>query len=711
MAIGFHVPTKAPQAKHRKASDPADMLLQFDSGDGISLHEATHNTIALGSSGTGKTSSVILPALHSLLRAGYAGLVVDIKGNFTEQAKALAKHFGREADIVEFGTGKHATPINILDGMDSRQVFDFLRILTVTPFAGQSHSLDWHLKGVRQAADCLELLRIMHGHCSDISADLGTLEQLVNDATLAASMFKYSSKNVSASKSREYRELFRRVNNDTFHLCAQKEGRGGSMSSGYSEQVTWRLGAIRDALSLFREAPGVLRNFAASGASGIDLARLIYDEGKVVVLRFGVAAGGVGALLARHMLEAFYAATYQRGLALPEGKRVFLVGDEAQDFLDLNPYNKNNDNTFTAKAREFQVIQVLGTQSVASLGSRGAGAAQVNEYLNNFSNKLILFNDDPLTLNLAERFDPHFSFQDMGQGQCLAIHFDAEKHRPVCTHEGLQQGHDAVKGLIPQDQSDMYIFPTMSDPIQALEDVFNEVCQIAAQPHRAVQAMQPITAEESESTRGIVKHPLRNVTPGEIFEDLFGGASEGSQKEARLIETPSTEKEPTEFQKFMEQHPDTFHKSPLKGYELPKGWLSVLVRGTFMVKSMELSVIIKGFNISGNRLYAIGDSASTGLKVLNELLAATRCTCPACGKQVGQSATPEGDFSEAGDELEGKVFAFCDDCLWKAGFVTEKTDQRTGTSGCPTHDKNTSVFHRLRRAGAKWGSESRDEEA
>lgn len=671
MAMGFHVPIKAPKVTRQQA-DPAEMLLTFDGGGGISLHEATHNTIALGSSGTGKTSSVILPALRSLLQAGYAGLVVDVKGNFSEQTRALAKHFGREGDLVEFGTGRHAMPINILDSMDSRQVFEFLRILTVTPFNGQTHNLDWHLKGVRQAADCLELLRIMHAHCPEITADLGTLDQIVNDGNLATAMFKYFSKKLSVSENKVQRDLLRRVKNDEFHLCAQKEGRSSSGNTSYGEQVTWRLGAVRDALAIIREAPGVLHSFAAPGASGIDLARLIYDEGKIVVMRFGVAAGGIGAMLARHMLEAFYAATYQRGLALPEGKRVFFVGDEAQDFLDLNPYNKNNDNSFTAKAREFKVIQVLGTQSVASLGSRGAGAAQVNEYLNNFSNKLILFNDDPQTLNLAERFDPGFSFQNMGQGQCLAIHFDAEKHRPVCSRERLQQAHDAVKVLVPQCQPDMNVHPPEPNS-PTLEDVYRSMCRATGEDGQEEQS-RPIPAGICAAMKDATKRKPHASTAGEIFDAAFGTEQGRDEEIADPDVIPSTERESTEFRRFVGRNPTIFHKTNLKGNELPKGWMPLLERGISMVRAMELSLQVRGFNIREGRLYALGDNFSTGLEALNELLAITLCTCPACGKLVEQDAHQEGDVPDFARETEEKAFTFCDDCLSKAGFTPPKAN-------------------------------------
>lgn len=666
MAIGFHVPSKTPKGT-RQACVPSEMLLTFDGGGGISLHEATHNAIALGSSGTGKTSSVILPALRSLLQAGYAGLIVDIKGNFTEQAKALAKHFGREADIVEFGTGSHARPVNILDGMDNRQVFEFLRILTVLPFTGHTGNLDWHLKGVRQAADCFELLRIMHTHCQEVTADLGTLDQLINDARLATAMFKFFSKNLSSPNNKGHRDLLRRVNNDEFHICSHKEGKSSSGNTSYAEQVTWRLGAVRDALSFIREAPGILRNFAAPGAPGIDLARLIYDDNKVVVLRFGVAAGSTGALLARHVLEAFYAATYQRGLALPEGQRVFLVGDEAQDFLDLKPYNKNNDNSFTAKAREFRVIQVLGTQSVASLGSRGAGAAQVNEYLNNFSNKVILFNDDPLTLNLAERFDPAFSFQDMKQGECLAIHFDAEKHRPVCSREGLQQAHDAVKNIVPHHHPEQHI-RLMEQEQSVLEDTFKNMCQKASQDKQEARATTPEPSPKIQPVTGI----SRTVSAGGIFDELFDIKKEEPESSAPL-EPEGFSKEPTELQRLVARYSSLFTKALPLGCEVPRGWLPTLERSMDMVKAMELTLHIRGFHCKNGRLYVLGEKAHMGLEALNSLLAVTCCTCPACGAHIIKTESlPEGEFP--GEGVDERDFAFCADCLCKAGFVPEKSN-------------------------------------
>ncbi|MCL2124274.1 MAG: type IV secretory system conjugative DNA transfer family protein, partial [Desulfovibrionaceae bacterium] len=61
----------------------ADQFMRFDSGRGISFAEGCHNTIILGSTGSGKTSSAILPAAAAFLSAGFPGLAIDIKGCFS----------------------------------------------------------------------------------------------------------------------------------------------------------------------------------------------------------------------------------------------------------------------------------------------------------------------------------------------------------------------------------------------------------------------------------------------------------------------------------------------------------------------------------------------------------------------------------------------------------------------------------------------------
>ena len=97
-------------------SDPQECLLRFDSGNHITFEDARHHMLVMGTTGSGKTASVVLPALFRLIEAGHRGIIVDIKGNLRDQARAFARQCGREADLVEFGSASSATPLNLLSG-------------------------------------------------------------------------------------------------------------------------------------------------------------------------------------------------------------------------------------------------------------------------------------------------------------------------------------------------------------------------------------------------------------------------------------------------------------------------------------------------------------------------------------------------------------------------------------------------------------------
>ena len=87
--IGFSIPIEAPIEK--PVQPRADLFLRFGDGRGISYDEGCHNTIILGSTGSGKTSSAILPAAAALLSAGFPGLAIDIKGSFSGKSASLPK--------------------------------------------------------------------------------------------------------------------------------------------------------------------------------------------------------------------------------------------------------------------------------------------------------------------------------------------------------------------------------------------------------------------------------------------------------------------------------------------------------------------------------------------------------------------------------------------------------------------------------------------
>ncbi|MHB1671504.1 MAG: type IV secretory system conjugative DNA transfer family protein, partial [Acidiferrobacter sp.] len=104
---------------HRRGlwRDPRRRALVFDAAD------LGQNLLVLGGIGSGKTTSVIQPALLQCLAQGMGGLLFDIKGDFGVAAAGLANRTGRELIVV--GPGRRA--FNLLRGLTPEAAAGFLK--------------------------------------------------------------------------------------------------------------------------------------------------------------------------------------------------------------------------------------------------------------------------------------------------------------------------------------------------------------------------------------------------------------------------------------------------------------------------------------------------------------------------------------------------------------------------------------------------------
>ena len=101
-----------------------DALFTFDSGKTLSFSDGARSIAIIGGTGSGKTTSVILPMIDALMRQGFGGVILDIKGNLGAQTRALAQRCGRQADIIEFGSSHTAQPTNLLAGLKKHEIAD-----------------------------------------------------------------------------------------------------------------------------------------------------------------------------------------------------------------------------------------------------------------------------------------------------------------------------------------------------------------------------------------------------------------------------------------------------------------------------------------------------------------------------------------------------------------------------------------------------------
>ena len=598
--IGFLAEHESPKPC-AKPEDEGGLLCSFDEGGGVSFLEGTHNVLVLGGTGRGKTSSVILPALDRLLGAGFGGLVIDVKGNFTEQTRSLARLHDREEDILELGTSPSARRVNLLAGLDLTTIGRLLKSLTLH---GVEHSgnNDWHEKGVNIATDAAQLLLYLAESEPCFTPRLSLLHALCTDYGLARSLFAYFKAHILDPARPDHSAFVRRVRDVHFHLFTTRPESFGKSSSEWERQMSWNLQRIREILARLSDDAALLRNFSAeTRETDLDFARLVYQEKKVVVLRFGVGASEAGSLIARFIKERFYRDVYRNGLRmLRPGQHTFLVADEFQDIMDVNSESDLNDFSWFSKSREFRNINLVSAQSMASLHARATRRAAVTSLLSNCSTKLVLQFDDPETLAyLAAYPGLPVSAQNLSRGRALVLKYDLSDRSYSVSEQGLQNSHDSGQSRLPSIQPRE----------DSLEVVATESFGDGGLPAEVLDKVLACDPAQRNETPGM-REALRPWPRLSAFHDRY-----------RALLAPDITAD---------------HLA------IPPGWMALVETAMARIAALDVPVRIRGIGADGNVLHIdLGFSASPAWDAVSRAREKSRKTCMLCGKTVRRKKTSQ----------------------------------------------------------------------
>ncbi|BAH74951.1 type IV secretory system conjugative DNA transfer family protein [Solidesulfovibrio magneticus] len=608
-SIGFCAKTPVrPQIEPAK-----DAIIKFDSGISISREEACYNTLVLGSTGTGKTTSVILPAIGALIEKGHSGLIIDIKGNLSEQVRILATKRGRIDDVVEFGSSKNASKVDLLSGLSISQVRELLTVIATFQFGNMTSNLDWHTKGVTIATECVTLLRYLNEKNNEIQTNLKNLVDILNDWPLAARLFQYFKKHVLDTNSKDQKDFLSRVQSDNFNPLVYDNRK--SSSNTFNEQTTWRLGAVRNGLTEFLQNSSIAQNFATSG-SGLNLADLIYKQRKIVLLRFDGTSGQVGAWLSRYVLTEYYRAVFENGLKLNKEEYTFFVGDEFQELSDFHPSNRYNDNSFAAKSREYKNVTIVGTQSVSSLQSRGASGASVLEFLNNVNNRIFMYCDDPVSQEVARRYNEAVFLNELEPGRAFVVKFDAQSRRRLQYVENLQISHDELQMELAEAPSNVETVMEEAKEAPSLEMIF--------------EILESKDKEKQEEVKKDEGPRIPGRIPGRIPHRMRFNEDDDEEEEPKS-------KIPNNMQQIVERFPH-FFKTAMKGgrisIQIPNGWVQAFENALDAFARTGLEVDICNIFIGSDGNLTLGATNSCGVNILDSFLKNTHRLCPICGNEL-----------------------------------------------------------------------------
>ena len=662
--IGF-----ARGTANKPSKEPDKCVLYFDSGDGVTFEDARHHILALGTTGSGKTASVVLPTLSRLIQGGHPGIVIDIKGNLLEQAYILAQQHGRGDDLVELGSSSSATPLNLLCGMDIAAVRELLKTFIRQQGFLSGYNKDWHVKGAYQACDCAQLLRYLTALNTAFEPTLQLINIMLNDFVLTSRLFGIFKEAVFDEGNKEQRMFLQQIQSNKFHIFHFDAEKGsGKENATYNEQLTWNLQAIRMALADFIDAPGIARGFASHGAAGLDMQSLLAQK-KIVLLRFGPDTGPIGATLSRLLLEAYYKAVYATGLHMPQGEYTFACLDEFQDFADLGD-GRFSDVNFTSQAREFRSIFLASTQSMSALANRGNSLAGVNALISNCNTRIIFYSDDPFTQSMTTMYDASVLLNVLQAGEAFIVRYDTEKRQHSFGIETLQQSFETTHGMLQEagfvggnkPESDQGTQAATQDTV--LHDILAEYEKakedaICAKVHAEAAIMMQMYGENKMRAEDKKKQdtsvPLQTtwldgmdqVMP-KIAEQVVGNLEFGQRIGTEL----------------RRKYPQLFPEERRVFVSLPPGWVSYLEKALEAFSTSGLGISIEHIANDKGTLKvrtAKGGDKNLSEHIMNALLEGTSKLCSLCGEFAHPSYRHE-------------IFV-CEACLRKFGLSRPEADE------------------------------------
>ena len=138
-AMGFRIDGINTQSKISSAIPPVDF----------------QHVLVEGSTGSGKTASLILPTLEDRLERGHMIIFFDHKGHEHKKVKHLAQEAGRMSDVVEIGK-PHASYINLMAELDT------IRLKDIVKEQGMSKDPYWSNSAANLLEDIVAPLRRLH---------------------------------------------------------------------------------------------------------------------------------------------------------------------------------------------------------------------------------------------------------------------------------------------------------------------------------------------------------------------------------------------------------------------------------------------------------------------------------------------------------------------------------------------------------------------
>lgn len=331
------------------------------------------NILITGSIGSGKTSCAISNILDGFFKNKFGGLVIDIKGNYINQVKRIARKYNSENDVVCISlTNDYVyNPLNDKELSSSEMASVIKKVLFLISKNGKETEPFWLDKAEEYIRDFITLIRAYNNGFVNFKE----IHNLVIDK-------KYLEEKLKVIKSRilnnEFsdEELFN-INSAILNICNDYLGLDSRTFGIIRSEITRMT-------SIFLSNSHICNKFCGEGKKINFLSNHIY------VLSLDISNNDkLSKIIATYLKLQF-----QRQILSNNSRDspVFFICDEYQEICNFQ------DANFFSLSREYKCINVISMQSYSSLVNSLKDEYLSNVILQNCINKIWFRNDDDYTV-------------------------------------------------------------------------------------------------------------------------------------------------------------------------------------------------------------------------------------------------------------------------------------------------------------------------
>lgn len=361
----------------------------------INENSAFKNILVTGSIGSGKTSSAMYNFTDQLIKYKFDNinekigmLILDVKGNYYDYVKRVAKKYGRESDVIcidDIGNVKY----NILDKPELKPQIIANRLKQIfLLFSPNNSESFWIDKSEQIIAEVINFIKLYN----DNYVNFNELYKIINNE--------------------EYYELMKeKVKNELVNLTEEEIYNFRTFIEFYENEYNMLddrtkniiKAEISRVINVFISDYKINKNFSPEkNEVNFYGFKEVIEKGKIVVLNMNIAKyRDLSKIIATYLKFDFQSEVLmqlqKREKSDKKIRMTAFLCDEYQEYVT------KNDGEFYAQSREAKCINIVSTQSYSSIKDKLKDKTSADLIIQNLVNKIWFRTDDEYTITKAQK--------------------------------------------------------------------------------------------------------------------------------------------------------------------------------------------------------------------------------------------------------------------------------------------------------------------